>query len=165
MKEYLSKIDFQEANGLFLLILCVVLLPFIVKNIFKKKKPPYLKLIPIYVSLIIIQFLVSDYDTFISPRSVGKNNPGWISMFVFIVLEYCIFAILLSKFIRAPFIKKFLIFSCPIYTVSAIITWETVSRLSKIYSITTTIESVVLIPSCLFYFYELFVRPPFFKPG
>lgn len=161
MKEYLSKIDFVQANGLILLFLCLCLLPFIVKNIIGKNKPAYLKLIPFYILLIIIQALLAEFETFIIAGPGGKKDPTNVSFLVFIVLEFCIFAILLSKFIKALYIKKFLIFSCPIYIVISIIVWIVNSSLSKIFSITTTIESIVLIPLCLFYFYELFLQPPF----
>jgi hypothetical protein len=82
---------------------------------------------------------------------------------VFTIIEYCIFAIFLSKFIRLPIVKKYLIVSCIIFIAIGIITWYSIPSFYRDLTIITNIETVSLIPFCLFYFFELLNNPPFLK--
>jgi hypothetical protein len=163
LKEFLSKLNFKEANVLFLFFLGLIVLLFITKKTFRRKNSTYLKLIPLYIFLIIVQLAIADYYLFFKENSTRKANPTNISAYAFIILEYLIFAILLAKFIKLTILKKYLIFSCIPFTVTAIILWFSISSMSKTISIITTIESVSIIPFCLYYFFELLNDPPFLK--
>jgi len=112
--------------------------------------------------LIFLQLIISEYFSVI-PHFKGKKSPINISAYIFIIFEYPIFALLLSNFIKLTFLKKYLVFSCILFTAIAIIIWYTNSSFEKIISVTTTIESLGLIPFCLYYFFELLNDPPFFK--
>jgi hypothetical protein len=92
-----------------------------------------------------------------------KTHPSNISAYIFTIIEYCIFAILLSRFIKLPVIRKYLIFSCFPFILIGIITWYSIPSFVKDISTITSIEGVSLIPVCLYYFYELLNSPPFLK--
>ncbi|HEV8286385.1 MAG TPA: hypothetical protein VGQ09_18885 [Chitinophagaceae bacterium] len=130
---------------------------------FDKKTIPYLKLIPIYIFLIVLQVAFASYFIFTKTTLRGKESPINISAYVFTILEYLIFATLLSKFIKLDFVKKYLIFSCIPFTVLSIIIWHSNNRYRTAMSIITTIESLSLIPFCLYYFVELLNNPRFLK--
>lgn len=159
VKNIVSKIDIIQANATFLFFLGLTVLLLIIKKVFHKRIPLYFRLIPLYIFLIIFQLAFSSYFVFANAMGVGKKSPINISAYVFIILEYSIFAILLSKFIRSVLLKKYLAYSCIVFTVVAIILWYTVSPFEKNLSIITTIESFSLIPFCIYYFYELLNYP------
>ena len=163
MKEFLNNISLKEANAFFLSAWSLIVLLLITKKIFRKETPIYLKLIPLYIFLIFLQLSIGEYYHFGVPYRNGKENPTNISAYIFIILEYSIFAILLSKFIKLTLIKKYLIFSCILFTIIAIIIWYLNPSFVRIISVTTAIESISVIPFCLYYFFELLIHPPLLK--
>jgi len=155
--------NFVDASGLLLFVLCLALLPSIAKNSLGKKKPAYLKLIPVYIFLIFVQGVIGELDLFLQPWKRGKHSVVNTSLFIFIQFEYSIFAFLLSRFIEHRIVKRFLIFSCPLFITIAIMVWYFTPHIYKIFSTTTIIESLTLVPFCLYYFFQLLQKPPLFK--
>ena len=163
MKDFLNKIDFREANACFLLLVGLISLPFIVRKTLRKGTATYLKLIPAYIFFIVLQLGIANYFVFRNTHFNTNKNPTNISAYVFTIIEYCIFAIFLSKFIKLPIVKKYLIVSCIIFIAIGIITWYSIPSFYRDLTIITNIETVSLIPFCLFYFFELLNNPPFLK--
>lgn len=117
----------------------------------------------LYVLLVTTQLFIGIYYDFARPELQGKQGPGDISAYIFVVLEYSLFAILLSKFIHSILAKKYLRVSCIAFTLAAILIWRYTSSFYKAISIETTIESLSLFPFCLYYFFELLNEPPLLK--
>jgi hypothetical protein len=163
LQDFLSKINFREANALFLFFLGLIVLFFITKKNWGKKTAAYLKLIPLYIFLIILQLAIGEYYFANATKLKGKENPIGISAYIFTIFEYSIFAILLSRLIRLTLIKKYLVFSCIIFTIIAVIIWYSIPSFYKAISIATTIESLSIIPFCFYYFFQLLNNPPFLK--
>lgn len=152
-----------QANAILLSSLSLVVFLSIVRKMAKKKHPRYMWIIALYVFLIFLQLVIANYYELFKHHRNGKQNPAAIAFYLFIILEYSIFAFLLSRFIHLILIKNYLIISCFIFAVTAIFIWDSNLSFDKATSITTTIESFCLVPFCLYYFVELLNRPPLFK--
>lgn len=163
MKDFLTKMDVREANILFLFFLSLLVLFLIIRKRLRKNSPPYLKLISLYILLIALQIGFSHYYVFTNAILRGKKDPINISAYIFMIFEYSIFAVLLAVFIKLRTIKKYLILSTFILTSFFIIIWYSSLSFIKTISISTTIESICLVPFCLYYFFELLKNPPFSK--
>jgi hypothetical protein len=161
--DIINKIDLINANAVFLSLLCLTVLSLITKKIFKKNVRAYLRLVPLYILLIIVQLSFGNYVIFGALPDERKKYLVNLSAFVFTVLEYLIFSILLSKFIKLPIIKKYLRLSSIPFAVLGIISWHFISLSTNALSFITAAESILLIPFCLYYFYELLNIPPFLK--
>ena len=133
------------------------------KIIQHKRNKFYLWAIVFYIFLITVQVLIGIYYDFVGPEFKGKGDPTNISAYIFAILEYSIFALLLSTFIRSVVVKKYLSISCLLFSISAVLIWYYNTSFTKAFSIETTIESISLIPFCLYYFFELLSNPPLLK--
>jgi hypothetical protein len=120
-------------------------------------------IIALYILSIILQLIVGDYYVLNRSGLKGKRSPTNISLYIFIILEYSAFAFLLSRFINLILLKKYLILSCVLFTVVAVLIWFSNLPFRSAASVTTTIESISLIPFCLYYFVELLKKRPFLK--
>ena len=164
VKGILSKVELIETHAIFLLLLSTIVLLLTLKKIIRKKKNEfYLWAIVLYTFLITVQLLIGLYYQFVAPEIQGKQSPTNISAYIFVVLEYSIFALLLSKFIHSTAVEKYLPFSCILFGVAAILVWRFNSSFYKAFSVETAIESISLIPFCLYYFFELLNNPPLLK--
>src|SRR5689334_7275945 len=159
MKNLLGKIDLIEANEIFLLLLCSILLMIIVKKMFNKRVPRYLRLIPLYIGLIIFQLAFGNYIIFSNASDAVKMHLVNISAYFFTILEYVIFSVLLSNFIRLKIIKNYLRYSCFVFTLIGMISWPSARSSTDALSFITSSESISLIPFCLYYFFELLNIP------
>jgi hypothetical protein len=164
VKSILSKVALIETHAIFLFLLSTVILLLTLKKIIQKKKYEfYLWAIVLYIFLITMQLLIGLYYHFIGTEVKGKQSPTNISAYLFVVLEYSIFALLLSKFVRSIAVEKYLPLSCILFGVVAIVVWYSNSSFYKAFSVETAIESISLIPFCLYYFFELLNNPPLLK--
>jgi hypothetical protein len=163
MKDVLGKIDLVKANAIFLFLLCLFILVLIKKRVFNKYAPVYLRLIPLYILLIIFQLAFGNYIIFITKSYASRKYLVNLSAYIFTILEYFIFAILLSKFIKLTIIKRSVRCSCILFALVAVIVWNTIPSSTNALSFITGAESISLIPFCLYYFYELLNVPPFLK--
>lgn len=152
-----------QANVIFLLLLSLVIFLFIISKIVKKKYPIYMWIIALYIFLIFLQLIISYYYHLKKPHVHGVNSPISKSAFVFTIFEYSAFSFLLSGFISLRLIKKYLIFSCFLFTIIAILIGRSSVSFVHATSIVTTIEGIALIPFCLYHIFELLSRPPLFK--
>lgn len=164
MNGILSKVNLIEINAILLFLLSTIVLLLTVKKIIRRKKNEfYYWAIVLYLFLVMMQLLIGLYCDLVSPEIQGKQSPTNISAFVFVILEYSIFALLLSKFIHSTAVEKYLPLSCILFGLAAVLVWCSNSSFSKAFSVETTIESICLIPFCLFYFFELLNNPPLLK--
>ena len=164
VKDILSKVELIETHAIFLFLLSTIVLLLTLKKIIRKKKNEfYLWAIVLYIFLITVQLLIGLYYHFVAPEIQGKQSPTNISAYIFVVLEYSIFALLLSKFIHSTAAEKYLPLSCILFGVVAILVWQSNSSFYKAFSVETAIESISLIPFCLYYFFELLNNPPLLK--
>jgi hypothetical protein len=164
VKGILSKVDIIETHAIFLFLLStVVLLLTLTKIIRKKKGEFYLWAIVLYIFLITVQLIIGLCYHFAGLEMQGKQSPTNISAYIFVVLEYSIFALLLSKFIHSIAVEKYLSLSCILFGVVAILVWHSNSSFYKAVSVETAIESISLIPFCFYYFFELLNNPPLLK--
>jgi hypothetical protein len=164
VKRVLSEINLIEANGIILVLLSIIIIVLTLKKIIQHKKNKfYLWAIVLYIFLITVQALIGIYYDFVGPAVKGKADPTNISAYIFAILEYSIFALLLSKFIRSVVVKKYLPISCLLFSISAVLIWYYNTSFTKVLSIETAIESISLIPFCLYYFFELLNNPPLLK--
>ena len=163
MHDLLRKIDLINANAIFLFLLSSAIFALISKKIFNKNVPAYLRLIPLYILLIICQLVFGNYIIFSGISETGKTYLVNMSAYIFTILEYFLFAILLSKFIKLSIIKKYLRFSCIVFALLGVMSWHVIPSSTNALSFITGAESISLIPSCLYYFYELLNIPPFLK--
>ena len=159
VNEILSKITISEANVLILFFLGIFILILISKRMLKKKSPAYLKLISLYIFLMILQIAFGLYFIFANSHHRGKQSPINVSGYIFIVFEYGMFAILLSNFIKLIIIKKYLLYSCILFPLIAIAIWFLIPSFARVVSVLNAIESISLIPFCLYYFFELLRNP------
>ena len=163
MKDFLNKIDFLVANTLLLFLICLVVLLSISKRVLNQKAFTYLKLLPLYIFLIMLQI---SYALFIWLNNMQPLSKGFyinLSATIFTILEYCIFAFILSRLIRLNLLRKYLVFSCVLFLSIGTICWYFASSYGKAVSIITSIECISLIPFCLYYFFELLNNSPFLK--
>ena len=163
MNDVLRKIDLINANAVFLSLLCVIVLSLITKRIFKRNVRAYLRLVPFYIFLIVVQLSFGNYIIFGALPDARKKYLVNLSAFVFSVLEYLIFSILLSQFIKLRIIRRYLRLSSIPFVVLGVISWHFIRLSTNALSFITAAESILLIPFCLYYFYELLNLPPFLK--
>jgi hypothetical protein len=159
----LSKIDLIKANAIFLSLLCLTIIFLVTKKILSKSVRPYLRLVQLYLLLIVVQLSFGNYIIFGALSDARKKYLVNLSAFAFTVLEYLIFSILLSRFIKLPIIKNYLRLSCIPFVVLGIISWHFMHSSTNALSFITAAESILLMPFCLYYFYELLNIPPFSK--
>jgi hypothetical protein len=130
------------------------------KSIFLHKKPMYFIIIPIYFSLLIFQLLYCDYYFFFSNiKTTGKGNPGNQSLVIYIILEYIVFSILLSKSIKLSFLKMYLPLSSIFFFAFVTYAWYYINPWNDFLASITVVESIIIIFSCLYYFYETIKKP------
>jgi len=164
VKDILKQINLIEANGIVLFLLSAFILILILKEIIIKKKNRFhLWAIVLYIFLITVQVFIGIYFDFAWPDSAEKTHPTNLSAYIFVILEYSIFSLLLSKFIRSVAAKKYLPLSCILFSISAVLIWYYNTSFTRAFSIETTIETISLIPFCLYYFFELLNNPPLAK--
>jgi len=155
MTNFLDKIDFLGANIFLLFSICLIVLLSISKRTLSQKVSICLKLLPVYIFLIMLQItyaLLICLDDMPSIRKVFYIN---LSAAIFTIFEYCIFAFILSRLIRLNLLRKYLVFSCVLFFITAIMCWYFVPSYGKAVSIITSAECISLIPFCLYYFFEL----------
>jgi len=128
-----------------------------------RKNEFYLWAIVFYIFLITVQLLIGLSLHFTGLELQGKKSAANISAYIFVIPEYAIFAFLLSKFIHSIVVGKYLRLSCILFSVVAILVWHFSASFYKAFSIETAIESISLIPFCLYYFFELLDNPPLLK--
>jgi len=164
VSEIFGRFDLIEANSIFLFFLSVIVLLLTLRRIIQKQKNKfYLWSISLYTFLITTQLLIGIYYDLVRPELQGKKSPADMSAYIFVILEYSIFAVLLSKFIHSIAVKKYLLVSCFVFAVLAALIWRFNSSFYKAFSVETTIESLCLFPFCLYYFFELLNEPPLLK--
>jgi hypothetical protein len=161
MDEAIQKLQTPKEICLLLLFLvCIISIGIMVRGIFKKQVL-YKQLPFIYVLLVTIQILVGYYEIlYVETIPWGKNSLMNISAFIFIMIEFLIFLLLLKTSIKAIRIRKMLLPLLIIFPLSSILIWTSTNSLSEALSTISTIESIILIPICLYYFAELLRTPP-----
>jgi hypothetical protein len=120
----------------------------------------YLKLVPLYISMVLAQLFIGQYEVYFLKTKINKQNLANISAYIFVTIEFIIFCLLLINIISNNFVKRSLSRLIFLFPVLSLIIWYSNELFAKAISIITTVESFVLIPACLYYFYELFKRPP-----
>lgn len=153
----------SRANDVFLSLLCLFALLMILPKLFTKNYPIFIWVISLYIFLILAQVVFGCYYDLTRRDLGGKKSPTAISVFIFIILEYSIFSFLLSKFISPMLIKKWLRTSIVLFIITALLVWNSIPSYSKVISILTVLESILLIPLCLYHLYELLNKPRLLK--
>ena len=115
---------------------------------------------PCAIFLVIFQIGFALYFILIDiHHNHGKQSPVNISGYIFVVIEYCIFATLLSEFIRRQSLKICVRYSVIPFCLAATILWFSEASFARTLSMLNTLEGILVIPFCLYYFYELSKKP------
>jgi hypothetical protein len=161
MDEVLHKLQTpKEICLLALLMMCLISL-FIIWPSLKKKGALSLRIIQTYILLIIIQILIGYYEMFSAEQMpIGKNSIMNVSAYCFIICEFLIFTILLRIALNSILIKDLLLLSSLLFPLFSLLIWFRTGSIFSAFSQISTLESAIIIPSCLYYFYELLKIPP-----
>lgn len=161
MEEAIQKLQTPKEICLFLLfVVCIISIGIMIRSLYRRQS--LIETLPlIYIMLVTIQILVGYYEIFIiGIIPWGKNSLMNISAFIFILIEFLIFVFLLRSSIQAIRVKNLLFLISIIFPLSSILIWTSTNSLSEALSTISTIESIILIPICLYYFAELLKTPP-----
>lgn len=142
-----------------LFIIGAVCFYILVRRLIRIKHSIQIAIIIFYLGLILIQLTIGSLYYFHGSRS-NKSNVVNISAILLLLLEYPILTYLVSFKLRSLKARQIILRSAIIFDLSALIIWAIIKTLPSVLSITTTIESIFLIFSCLYFFYELLKSPP-----
>lgn len=81
------------------------------------------------------------------------NKLTFILLSIFTVIEYLSFAYIIYHLIKNSLLRKIIIFISPVFVLYSIVQYFT-SSTTNIDSITITVENIVILSFCLFFFYE-----------
>jgi hypothetical protein len=154
-------VNLIQANVIFLSVLSLAVFLFIMRKLVKGKAPGFMWLIAIYLFFIFFQLLFGYGCYLLFPDLRGKKSLINLSAHIFVITEYFTFACLLYKFIHLPPVKIYLITSCIPFTITAILLWYSGLSYPKVNSIIIAIESLSIVPCCLYYIFELLNDPYF----
>ena len=128
---------------------------------FPKRK--YIKAIVVFFIITLAQCLVSTLEKYIidpDNKLIERTSPSYIFGFIYMYIEYYIYSYLLSKFIKSMLIKKILRVSLVFMFTLGVFLWLTNLTMIKVVSIFSVAESILLLLSSFYYFYEILYGPP-----
>ncbi len=81
------------------------------------------------------------------------NHLTFLLLSIFTVIEYLSFAFIIYHLIKSSLLRTIIIFVSPIFVLYSIIQYFT-SSTTNIDSLTITVENIIILSFCLFFFYE-----------
>ncbi len=120
-----------------------------------------LKIFPFYISLSLLQLTLAMAPLFPTGIQIFKiNSLEDYSANVFVIIEFILFCYFLKTTIYSQKIRFYISFTLILFPLFCFYYWIYLKSFSKFPAIITVAEGFILIPSCLYYFIELFLRPP-----
>lgn len=100
----------------------------------------------------------NDLSLIYSESHPETGNLGFVLLSVFTLVEFCLFAIIIRMILKRVNLKRIITFSIPIFFIFALVAFYlSLSNSIDSYtidSISITVEYLILITFCLFYFFE-----------
>jgi len=116
---------------------------------FKKEKILHFKLFSIFL---LITFCIEFYLDRIMRK--GESTIQIINFFT--TFEFCFYLWVIQNIIQNKVVKKWLLYILLIYPIASTINILAVQKIDNFHSITYSIGCLLIIFSCIYYFYELF---------
>jgi hypothetical protein len=126
----------------------------------------YIRIIFLFFMITFFQLVIALLSDFlIDPQRKlnGRNKYINIAGYIYLVLEYLIYIYLLQKFIKSQLVKIYLRISLAIILPLWGFLWVSDMNVVRAISIFTLIESLIILGSCFYFFYELLKYPPLFQ--
>jgi hypothetical protein len=161
MDEAIQKLQTPKEICLLILFVSCIISIIVTGPVIFKRKSNNIKIIPIYILLVLLQLSIAYYEMFWSVNiSHGKTSIMNTSAYFFIAIEFLIFCRLIWIAISNLTIKNIIVGLSILFPILSIIVWTETNSLFNALSVASTLESLLLIPICLYYFFELLKKPP-----
>ncbi len=124
-------------------------------TIFRKNIPQeyyYLKLFSIFLGLTLLAETYGVYQSY-------NNQPNLAFYNFFSVFEFCVYLWIIALIINKPIVKKIIWASIVLYAIAAVINIYYIQKMKAFHSVTYAIGCLLIVISCIYYFFELFRLP------
>ena len=139
MEEAIQKLQTPKEICLLILFASCILSIIITAPVIFKYKTSYIKLIPVYILLILIQMSIAYYEMLWSENnSHGKSSIMNTSAYFFIVIEFIIFCRLIWIAVSNSVIKNIIVWLSFIFPILSIIVWTKTNSLFNALSFAST---------------------------
>lgn len=143
------------------LAVCLLALMGIIISLWRLKKIQKRHyLIPIYLFLVIVQIQVSEYTVMFKINQIGGVNINKINIGVFIPIELITLSAIQYFSYASRKTRRFIVLATTAHFLISIATWNSIFQADNYITLSSTLESAILLIPSVLYFVELIKSPP-----